>query len=275
MVIHATGKSGTEVVRQLGSAPNHPSIYGMTRNMLEVPREFMKVHRKHTEMLIEGDVATPTDLHRALLISHADTIVLAVDNNIYDDDDVAPAAVRAENERAEAAKSIATVLRHPPFRKIRLIVLSLSRADSERGNNNTSNNFSRRIFGLRQSVEARRHQIILDHEAHEQVLLSDHTIQTRTTIIRTHYSLTMGGTRAPSSHHVSLGKMHQKLQYMRRQADKRNHHNNQVYAVSPELGNLASYLVDEVAHGRNQGLVVSVPMGEPISKPLCVLNNKQ
>ncbi|KAL7572368.1 hypothetical protein ACA910_021578 [Epithemia clementina (nom. ined.)] len=153
LVIRATGKAGTEMVRQLADVDDHPVIYGMTDDIQNVPRESMKLHMKHTEMLIEGNVAAPEDLHRALLISQADTIVLAIDDSIMAD------------ARREAANSIVQVLRHPPFRHVRLIVVSFSHAgrrEQQQQQHPRQHRNSNNICNFGKVAEAKRQHLVHD-----------------------------------------------------------------------------------------------------------------
>ena len=242
LIIGATGREGTEVVRQLASAEHHPTIYGMSRDILGVSQDSMKVHLKNTEMLIEGDVAKPQDLHRALLLSGADTIVFAIDDNI------------AEDLRTEAARSIVKVLRYDQFRQVRLIVVSFSHlVDEPHGNHN------RRLFN--KAVEAKREHIKHDHTEQEQILLSEDSIQARTTVVRpTALTSSIRGEQRFSIVKQTTSRMSGAIARMQKKylvKGKTSRQNSKYH----ETSTLASYLVDEVVHSPNKGMVVSVPNG--------------
>jgi len=141
-------------LRQLADQPaeNKPAIFGMTRNFKTTPQETMELYQKHSESLIEGDPTCSADIHRALLISNADTIIVCVGAD----------RKNKTNVRTANAEATAQVLRHPPFHHVRVIVVSWTNAGMR--------------FGMGKSRD--------DDAGQELAFTTDFRIRERTTIVR-------------------------------------------------------------------------------------------
>ena len=64
LIVGATGRAGTEMVRHLAGLKENDSvaIFGMSPDIRMIPRAAMAVHLKYTEELIQGDATKATDL---------------------------------------------------------------------------------------------------------------------------------------------------------------------------------------------------------------------
>merc|ERR1712226_451752 len=190
LIIGATGKVGIETLRQLAkqssshhqqrttrnpspSPPPPPLVYGLTRDLMHISRETMQEYMKYGESLIEGDPTDASDIYRALLISNADTIIISVGSG----------KKRRSNVRTNSARAIAQVLRHPPFRRVRVIVVSWAHNPAALFYAHHHNNKFHLGLGklMRGSLMS---SVLKDHTGQEGVFMSDKTLFDRTTIVR-------------------------------------------------------------------------------------------
>lgn len=172
LIIGALGKTGLETIQQLGEVENSPLIYGMTRDLMTTSGDSMDLFMKYGETLIEGNPTTAADIHRALLISNADTIVVSVGNG------------RRQNNliRTQSAQAIARVLQHQPFHGVRVIVVSWA---------GVAPKFR---MGFGKLVEKSYQSVLMDHAGQERTFTSDERLRRRTTIVRPTKISTTNGT---------------------------------------------------------------------------------
>ena len=165
LIIGATGKTGIQILKSFANYSENarPLIFGLTRNLRTIKSDTMELYQRFGEGLIEGDPTKAADIHRALLISNADTIVMSVGSGNN----------RKSNVRTQSAISLAQVLRHPPFAHVHTIVVSRTIAEGHRVH-----------FGLHKLVEKSLRSIVQDHAGQERVFLTDATIRARSTIVR-------------------------------------------------------------------------------------------
>mmetsp|Transcript_15545 Transcript_15545/g.33869 ORF Transcript_15545/g.33869 Transcript_15545/m.33869 type:complete len:310 (-) Transcript_15545:1714-2643(-) len=164
VLIVGAGQTGVETLRKLSDPSNNdkPIIYGLTRNFKTTAKETMDEFKIHAEALIEGDPTCAADIHRALLISNADTIIVTVGTG---------RKLKQSNVRTANGEAIAQVLRHPPFHHVRVIVVSWTSS-------------ARVKYGVGIGKLLERKSVEQDHQGQEQALTADHRIGARTTIVR-------------------------------------------------------------------------------------------
>ncbi|KAL7570613.1 hypothetical protein ACA910_014890 [Epithemia clementina (nom. ined.)] len=248
------------------------TIYGMSHNLACVPQETMEVYSKHAEALIEGDATRAEDVHRALLLSQADTIVLvscsgsgATTTAAQDEEAAAVAAMSASSScssfATDAGRAILQVLRHCPFRHVRLIVVSWAKAQPTECHDEEDHEYHHDC----------QTRMIRNHAALETLIKSDFTIRDRTTILR-----------PPSNEEAFSRLLHQQLPASASQSGalkqlerccRRNRKGGARHAPTrcsrpvPTLQlsqseaqcELAKYLGHEIIHGQHKGMIVNMP----------------
>ena len=180
LIIGATGSISVEVLLQLSQSHSESgydvplNVFGLTRDMKTVSRKTNEAFSRFGEALIEGDPSDSLDLQRALSLSNADTVIVAIGSGKRE---------RTPTARALNAEVLSHVLEQPPFRHVRLVVLSSSEAarqDVQSGNASPKTKSVRRGF-LPQSL---KQGIARDHAAQEAWFLNSPTLAERTTILR-------------------------------------------------------------------------------------------
>lgn len=166
LIVGATGRAGLEVLKQLAERASPPLVYGLTRNIRTVSQKVMDHYSIFGEELIEGDATKGENIYRALLISQADTIIVAIGND---------KTKKSKNVRSTSAKAITQVLLHPQFRHIRVLVVSWAGAGSSKADCRMC---------IRRFEELKMKATLNDHTKQEEIFLSDKTIRDRTTIVR-------------------------------------------------------------------------------------------
>ena len=252
--------AGTETVRQLASVENPPMIFGMIEDLQTVSRAVMRVHLKNTEELIQGDATNTNDIHRALWISRADTIVLCID------DSKRKRTNSNHNVRAETARALVQVLRHHANRHVHLIVISsstaaLSEARGEEKVAQTRPSVSY-LMNVGKVADTKRQR---DFHALEEIVFSEHTIQARTTIVRAaapSKTSTIPGVIGKGGRVVSGALVKMEKQLLQRYAGGRYHktERDEEEKIPQKTKELARYVVNEVIGGQNKGLVVNIPI---------------
>ena len=115
LIIGVTGKTGAACLRLLSQHKSNPSIQALVRN----PSKLSASERAQFESITQGDARDLGDIERALSTSKATDVIVAVGNG----DNVKKSDIRGANARA-----LATILKKPAYRDVRVMVVSSSGA---------------------------------------------------------------------------------------------------------------------------------------------------
>jgi putative NADH-flavin reductase len=161
LLIGATGRSGQEILHQLLINPTKPKIHVFCRNSSKLDPDY----QKRCSTIIQGDARSVTDIERAVSVSDADTIIVAIGNG----DKLGKTDTRTAN-----AKAVATVMQQPGMEHVKAVVLSSTGA----GSNDIIVG-----FGIGKLIEYHLRHILKDHDGQESAFL-DSGLADRTVIIR-------------------------------------------------------------------------------------------
>ena len=172
LILGATGRTGSAIIRQLSSSSNdssafRPAIHAFCRNKNKLAAE----DATKCTHIWEGDARKAQDLERVLVQSGADTVIVAVGNG----DSVAKSDLRAAN-----AQALASVLEsNPSLDHVRVLVVSSQGAGASR---------IKVGMGIGKLIEYHLKYVLADHTEQEKAFFktpNDPTsLHKRTTIVR-------------------------------------------------------------------------------------------
>mmetsp|Transcript_32064 Transcript_32064/g.66951 ORF Transcript_32064/g.66951 Transcript_32064/m.66951 type:complete len:334 (-) Transcript_32064:164-1165(-) len=183
LIVGATGRTGTECALQLSVSQDAPTVYGLCIDFKEISEESMEMCRKHYEELIVGDATNAADIHRALLRSNADTVILCLGTGRNS---------KQTTLRTKSALSLVKVLVHPPFHHVKVICISSAGAgDCQMVNMGVGGigcilptRSIRSVACIIPSIGKNLQHDLQDHTGQEEVFFGNKTILARTTIVR-------------------------------------------------------------------------------------------
>mmetsp|Transcript_29043 Transcript_29043/g.81765 ORF Transcript_29043/g.81765 Transcript_29043/m.81765 type:complete len:262 (-) Transcript_29043:33-818(-) len=174
LVIGASGRVGSATIQALSKHPEKPQVHAFCRSRYRFEHDSPDV-ASACETIHQGDGKSPVDLHRALHLSGANLILVAIGNG---KDDRANDNIRHIN--AEALVQV--LIGNEQFCNVRVYVVSCAGAGSSKSTTRSTR------FGFGPLLRHRYRLLIKDHTRQEQTFLIH--MQSRVGFIRPTFILT-------------------------------------------------------------------------------------